>query len=84
MDNLKFKLSVALKLPVFEPFQCRARRRMRYEAEDEDGFDDEDWGYNEEIAKLEMYSQSSRDEALLVTAMIDDQQVEVVIFKVSL
>lgn len=28
-----------------------------------------------------MYSQSLRDEALLVTAMVDDQQVEVLIFK---
>lgn len=81
MGNLQFKLNGALELSIFEPFRCRARRRVRYEEDDEDGFDDEDWGYNQEIARLEMYSQSSRDDALLVTAMVDDQQVEVLIFK---
>ena len=84
MGNLKFKLNGALKLSVFEPFRCRARRRMRYEEEDEDGSSDEDCGYNKEIAKLEMYSQSLRDEDLLVAAMVDDQQVEVLLFKVPL
>uniref|UniRef100_A0A803MTK1 DUF7734 domain-containing protein n=1 Tax=Chenopodium quinoa TaxID=63459 RepID=A0A803MTK1_CHEQI len=53
-----------------------ARRRVRYDKEDY-----ESYGYNEEIAILEMYSQSARGEALLVTAMVDDQQVEVLIFK---
>lgn len=58
---------------------CRARRRVRYEDDDED---EDSYGYNEEIGLLEMYSQSSRDEALLVTVILDDQLVEVVIFKV--
>ncbi|XP_057532147.1 uncharacterized protein LOC130810190 [Amaranthus tricolor] len=57
---------------------CRARRRVRYEDNDED---EDSYGYNEEIGLLEMYSQSSRDEALLVTAILDDQLVEIVIFK---
>ncbi|XP_010687806.2 uncharacterized protein LOC104901877 [Beta vulgaris subsp. vulgaris] len=58
---------------------CRARRRIRYVDEEED--DEHSSGYNEEIAMLEMYSQSARGEALLVTAMVDDQEVEVLIFK---
>lgn len=54
---------------------------MRYEDEDE-GEEDE-YGHNAEIAMLELYSQSARGEALLVHAMVDDQDVEVLIFKVS-
>lgn len=49
---------------------------------DEEEDDEHSSGYNEEIAMLEMYSQSARGEALLVTAMVDDQEVEVLIFKV--
>ncbi|KAJ9708541.1 hypothetical protein PVL29_000534 [Vitis rotundifolia] len=59
--------------------RCRARRRVRYEDEDE-GEEDE-YGHNAEIAMLELYSQSARGEALLVHAMVDDQDVEVLIFK---
>ncbi|XP_074279213.1 uncharacterized protein LOC141604668 [Silene latifolia] len=56
---------------------CKARRRARIDIEDEN----EDFGYNEEIGILELYSQSNREEALLVTALVDDQEVEVLIFK---
>ncbi|KAF7808600.1 uncharacterized protein G2W53_035343 [Senna tora] len=56
---------------------CGARRRVRYE---EDGEEDED-GDNEEIAMLEVYSQSARGEALIVHAVVDEEQVEVLIFK---
>ncbi|GMJ03723.1 hypothetical protein HRI_004041500 [Hibiscus trionum] len=55
---------------------CAARRRIRYD----DG-DEEENEYNEEIAILEIYTQSAREEALLVHALVDEQQVEVVIFK---
>lgn len=58
---------------------CNARRRVRYEDEEDE---DDSYGYNEELAILEMYSQSARGEALIVTAMVDDQQAEVLIFKV--
>ncbi|KAK8491584.1 hypothetical protein V6N13_110208 [Hibiscus sabdariffa] len=54
---------------------CAARRRIRYEEEEEEN------EYNEEIAILEVYSQSAREEALIVHALVDEQQVEVVIFK---
>ncbi|KAL9244125.1 hypothetical protein vseg_017933 [Gypsophila vaccaria] len=60
--------------------KCEARRRVRIENEDENE-EDEGYGYNEEIGMLELYSQSARGEALLVTALVDGQQVEVLIFK---
>ena len=79
-------LCSAIGAPKLSPQQvlsirCRARRRVRYEDEDE-GEEDE-YGHNAEIAMLELYSQSARGEALLVHAMVDDQDVEVLIFKVS-
>ncbi|WCJ33625.1 hypothetical protein M5689_014978 [Euphorbia peplus] len=55
-----------------------ARRRILAYEEDEE---DEEYGHNEEIAMLESYSLSARDEALLVQAFVDNQQVEVLIFK---
>ncbi|KDP38122.1 hypothetical protein JCGZ_04765 [Jatropha curcas] len=73
-----------LKLSTQERFssirRSARRRSVRYEEEDEeDG--EEEYGHNEEIAMLELYSQSSREEALLVHAFVDDQEVEVLIFK---
>ncbi|XAR72186.1 hypothetical protein NMG60_11018739 [Bertholletia excelsa] len=59
---------------------CRARRRVRYNEDDEDE-EEEEYGHNAEIAMLELYSQSARDEALLVTAEVDKQEAEVLIFK---
>ncbi|XP_039054834.1 uncharacterized protein LOC120197337 [Hibiscus syriacus] len=38
-------------------------------------------GYNGKIAMLEVYSQSAREEALIVHALVDEQQVELLIFK---
>lgn len=61
---------------------CGARRQVRYQDEDEDR--DDEYGYNEEISKLEFYSQSARGEALIVHALVDQNEVEVLIFKVSL
>ncbi|CAK9144937.1 unnamed protein product [Ilex paraguariensis] len=58
---------------------CSARRRVRYDDEGDD--DKEEYGHNAEIALLELYSQSARDEALLVNAMVDEHAVEVLIFK---
>ncbi|KAL7149550.1 hypothetical protein ABFS83_05G048800 [Erythranthe nasuta] len=56
----------------------RARRRVIYEEDEEE---EEDYGYNEEIAVLESYSQLMKDEILLVQAMVDQELVEVLIFK---
>lgn len=64
---------------------CAVRRRVRYD-EEEDGDEDEgdeEYGYNEEIAMLEVYSQSAKGEALIVHAIVDEEEVEVLIFKVS-
>ncbi|XP_059447876.1 uncharacterized protein LOC132179224 [Corylus avellana] len=58
---------------------CGARRRaVRYGGE-EDG--EEEYGHNEEIAMLEFYSQSAKGEALIVHAVVDDEEVQVLIFK---
>ncbi|XP_020085686.1 uncharacterized protein LOC109708382 [Ananas comosus] len=58
---------------------CGARRRARYE--EEDGGGEEEYGHNDEIALLESYSESARDEALLVTAAVDGDDEQVLIFK---
>ncbi|KAD7480538.1 hypothetical protein E3N88_03674 [Mikania micrantha] len=50
-----------------------ARRQVRYE--------DEEYGDNEEIAILEFYTQVAKEEALLVNAVVDDQQVQLLVFK---
>ncbi|PON81814.1 hypothetical protein TorRG33x02_224250 [Trema orientale] len=60
---------------------CAARRRVRSFEEEEEEEEEEEYGYNEEIGMLELYSQNARGEALLVQAMVDGQDVEVLIFK---
>lgn len=60
---------------------CRARRRVRYDNNDED--DDEEYGNNAEFQMLEAYSDSARSEALLVRATVDDQEEEVLVFRVN-
>ncbi|ESR61390.1 hypothetical protein CICLE_v10016899mg [Citrus x clementina] len=59
-------------------FRCRVRRRVRYEDDEED---EEEYGHNEEIVALESYSLSARGEALLVRAVLDDRDFEVLVFK---
>ncbi|XP_076919875.1 uncharacterized protein LOC143580826 [Bidens hawaiensis] len=54
------------------------RRQVRYEDEDED---DKEYGHNEEITVLEFYTQVAKEEALLVKAVVDDQPVELLVFK---
>lgn len=64
--------------------RCSARRRsVRYGGEDGDEEEEEDnYGHNEEIAKLELYSRAARGEALIIHANVDGDRVEVLIFKV--
>ncbi|GLT96727.1 hypothetical protein SLE2022_143310 [Rubroshorea leprosula] len=57
---------------------CCARRRVRYEEEEEE---EEEYEYNKEIAMLELYTQSAPGEAVLVHALLDQEEVEVLIFK---
>ncbi|XP_011070717.1 uncharacterized protein LOC105156318 [Sesamum indicum] len=73
VGRLQFKLERASRTP------SRARRRVIYDEEEEE--EDEEYGYNEEIAMLEMYTQSMKDEILLVQTWVDEEQVEVLIFK---
>lgn len=62
---------------------CSARRQIRYQDGD-DADSDEEYGHNEQISKLESYSQSAKGEVLLVHALVDQEEVDVLIFKVSL
>ncbi|KAK3003057.1 hypothetical protein RJ639_018939 [Escallonia herrerae] len=59
--------------------RCSSRRRVRYDEDDDD--DEDEYGHNAEIAMLELYSQSAKEEALLVSALVDEEEVEVLIFK---
>lgn len=59
----------------------RARRRVIYDNDDDEEEDDQEYGHNTEIAMLEFYSQSVRNEALLVKAVVNEEEVEVLIFK---
>ncbi|XP_058213021.1 uncharacterized protein LOC131324865 [Rhododendron vialii] len=79
----RFSINGALKLEArrVSSNRCRAsRRRVRYNDDDEDE-EDEEYGYNAEIAMLEIYSQSARDEALMVRALVDEEEAEVLIFR---
>jgi hypothetical protein len=51
---------------------------VRHEEEDE-----EEYGHNEEMARLERYSEGARDQALLVKARVDDEVEVVLVFKVE-
>ncbi|KAK1387525.1 Two-component response regulator ARR2-like [Heracleum sosnowskyi] len=55
-----------------------ARRRIRYDEEEGDG---NDYGNNEDVAMLEYYSESVKEIALVVKAEVDEQEVEILIFK---
>ncbi|KAH0701538.1 hypothetical protein KY285_015816 [Solanum tuberosum] len=57
---------------------CRARRRIIYDNDDDEEEEDNN---NSELAMLEFYSQSMRNEALLVKALVDEEDVEILIFK---
>lgn len=52
---------------------------MRHE--EEDGDDEEEYGHNEEMARLEAYSEGARDQALLVKASVDGELEVVLVFK---
>eukprot|EP01018_Ginkgo_biloba_P006117 Gb_38543 [translate_table: standard] len=56
---------------------CRARRRMIVDDDD----DEEEYTENSVCAKLEAYTQTSRSEALLVHALVDDKEDQVLVFK---
>ncbi|XP_030496530.2 uncharacterized protein LOC115712401 [Cannabis sativa] len=59
-----------------------ARRRVqRFNEDDDDDEEEEEYGYHEEIAMLELYSQNVRDEALLLQILLDGQEIQILIFK---
>lgn len=53
---------------------------MRYDEEDEEE-DGEEWGHNEDVARMERYSEDARDQALLVKARVDDEVEVVLVFR---
>lgn len=55
---------------------------MRYVEEDEEEEDDEEWGHNEDVARMERYTEDARDQALLVKARVDDEVEVVLVFRV--
>ncbi|WOH15878.1 hypothetical protein DCAR_0935424 [Daucus carota subsp. sativus] len=57
-----------------------ARRRIRYDEDDEED-DGEEYGNNEDVAMLEYYSESVKEVALLVKAEVDEQDVQILVFK---
>lgn len=73
--NPKLGSNLNLRAPHTISIICSARRRIRYDEEEETD------GHNAEIAMLEYYTQSVKEEALVVRAEVDKQEVEVVIFK---
>ncbi|XP_068660056.1 uncharacterized protein [Aristolochia californica] len=58
---------------------CKARRRLRYNSDDDE--EHEEHGHNAKISMLESYSESFKDEVLLVRATVDGQEEEVLVFK---
>ncbi|XP_073289973.1 uncharacterized protein [Primulina huaijiensis] len=59
--------------PIFGT-QCGARRRVIY--------DEQDYEHNNiEIAILESYTKSVQNEVLFVTALVDDRELQLLIFK---
>lgn len=63
---------------------CHARRRVGYDSSFDEEEEDDNGRHNMEIALLESYTESTRGEALLIRAMVDDQEEEVLVFKVCL
>ncbi|GAA0174297.1 hypothetical protein LIER_27719 [Lithospermum erythrorhizon] len=61
----------------FPGIECSSRRRTIRE----NNYDEEEREYNKEIEMLEMYTQFAKDEVLLVKAVLDDEEIEVIIFK---
>ncbi|KAL2627001.1 hypothetical protein AAZX31_07G158900 [Glycine max] len=53
---------------------CSARRQIRYQDGD-DADSDEEYGHNEQISKLESYSQSAKGEVLVVHALVDQEKL---------
>ena len=54
---------------------------MRYDEDDEEE-GEEEWGHNEDVARMERYTEDARDQALLVKARVDDEVEVVLVFRV--
>lgn len=50
----------------------------QHDAED----DDEEYGHNQEIEMIEGYSQAVTEEAIIVHAVVDEEELQIIIFKV--
>lgn len=81
LGHLPRLLLVGVRDPRADGAVCHVRRQVRYD-EDDDEEDGEEWGHNEDVARMERYSEDARDQALLVKARVDDEVEVVLVFRV--
>lgn len=82
LGHLPRLLLVGVRDPRADGAVCHVRRQVRYDEEDEEEEDGEEWGHNEDVARMERYSEDARDQALLVKARVDDEVEVVLVFRV--
>uniref|UniRef100_K4AFY6 DUF7734 domain-containing protein n=1 Tax=Setaria italica TaxID=4555 RepID=K4AFY6_SETIT len=73
LGHLPSRLLVSVGDPRAGRAVWRVRRRVRYVEEDEGEDDEAEWGHNEDVARMERYTEDARDQALLVKARVDDE-----------
>jgi hypothetical protein len=73
-------VGVSVRDPRADGAVCHVRRQVRYDEDDEE--DEEEWGHNEDVARMERYTEDARDQALLVKARVDDEVQVVLVFRV--
>jgi hypothetical protein len=82
LGHLPRLLLVGVRDPRADGAVCHVRRQVRYDEDDEEEDDGEEWGHNEDVARMERYSEDARDQALLVKARVDDEVEVVLVFRV--
>jgi len=81
LGHLPRLLLVSVKDARADGAVCHVRRQVRYDEDDEED-DEEEWGHNEDVARMERYTEDARDQALLVKARVDDEVEVVLVFRV--
>lgn len=81
LGHLPRLLLVGVRDPRADGAVCHVRRQVRYDEDDEEEDDGEEWGHNEDVARMERYSEDARDQALLVKARVDDEVEVVLVFR---
>ncbi|XP_021309701.1 uncharacterized protein LOC8062905 isoform X2 [Sorghum bicolor] len=81
LGHLPRVLFVGVGDPRADGAVCHVRRQVRYDEDDEEE-GEEEWGHNEDVARMERYTEDARDQALLVKARVDDEVEVVLVFRV--